>query len=100
MGMEFKQRKKLMFIALELVTGKCAPLECAKDSNLVQWMQNKILTQEGLYEALDSRCGEGCKLEMIEVLKIAISCTNHVPASRPAMRNVVKWLEDIATKCS
>ena len=89
-------------VLLELVTGKRAadPLEPLEGTNLVQWVQNRVVASKGLCEILDSKCGMDSQNEMKEVLKIAIMCTSSIPTSRPSMHKVVKMLEDIASKSS
>ncbi len=92
-------------VLLELVTGKRAadPLEPLEGTTLVQWVHNRVnsvVTSKDLCEILDSKCRMGSQSEMIQVLEIALSCTNTMPMSRPSMREVVKMLEDIVSKSS
>lgn len=81
---------------MELVTEKHAsgPSKCVDRTNLVQWLHNKVFTQKGLEEVLDSKCGANSKIDMIQLSRIALSCTNYMPTSRPSMREVVILLQD------
>jgi len=86
-------------VLLELVTGKRAADASGVDgTNLVQWVHSRVVEPKRLCEIIDSKCGMSSQSEMIQVLKIAILCTNDMPSKRPSMREVVKSLGDMAQK--
>lgn len=67
--------------------------------NLVQWVYNKVFTPKELYEILNSKCGMSVQNEMVQILKIAMSCICYMPVSCTSMREVVKLLLGMACKC-
>jgi len=88
-------------VLLELVTGKCAidpTIYGLAGTNLVQWVRDKVLTPEGLFEILDTNCEISSREDMIAPLRIAILCTSFMPSRRPSMHGVVTLLMDIAPK--
>ncbi|GLJ17331.1 hypothetical protein SUGI_0300950 [Cryptomeria japonica] len=87
-------------VLLELVTGK-QPVEpeFGDNNNIVFWISQKICSQQGSFEVLDSRISKYFDEEMIKVLKIAVRCTFKLPRLRPTMREVVQMLLE-ADPCS
>ncbi|GLJ17334.1 hypothetical protein SUGI_0300990, partial [Cryptomeria japonica] len=87
-------------VLLELVTGK-QPVEpeFGDSKHIVFWISQKICSQQGPFEVLDSRISKYFEEEMIKVLKIAVRCTFEVPTLRPSMREVVQMLLE-ADPCS
>lgn len=82
-------------VLLELITGR-GPIETefGENKNIVSWTSGKILKSEDLIAVLDSKISKSFKDQMIQVLKIAVSCTHKLPALRPSMREVVQMLLD------
>ena len=84
---------------MELITGK-KPVEeeFGENKNIVYWVSNKVESKE-LNKVFDKRLRDTFKLEMIEVLRIAIRCTFKTSANRPTMKEVVQLLIE-ANPCS
>jgi len=82
-------------VLLELITGR-RPIEpeFGENNDIVSWTSGKIYEREDAIVVLDSNISKSFKKEMIQVLKIAVSCTNKLPALRPSMREVVQMLLD------
>lgn len=80
-------------VLMELITGK-KPVEeeFGDNKNIISWVSNKEDTKEGATEVLDKRLSESFNDEMIQVLRIAIRCTNKSPTIRPTMKEVVQLL--------
>ena len=87
-------------VLLELVTGKGTvdPIVFGEGGDLVGWVNNKVQTQEGLYEILDPNCEKSSQEDMIAFLRVAMLCTSFMPTSRPSMREVVAFLTRAAPK--
>ncbi|KAG0583517.1 hypothetical protein KC19_3G143200 [Ceratodon purpureus] len=87
-------------VLLELVTGKRAvdSSTFGEVADLVQWVNNKVQTQEGLCDVLDPNCEKSSQEDMIAFLRVAILCTTFMPSSRPSMREVVTLLIKAAPK--
>jgi serine/threonine protein kinase len=84
-------------VLLELLTGRAPvqPLELGGD--LVTWVKNYIRDNSLCPGILDKNLGlqdQGVVDHMIEVLKIALLCTNLSPYERPPMRHVVVMLSE------
>ena len=87
-------------VLLELVTGKRAiePSVFGEETDLVGWVNNKVQTQEGLHEILDSNCLQSSLKDMIAFLRVAMLCTSFMPTSRPSMREAAALLLKAAPK--
>ncbi|KAI8008401.1 L-type lectin-domain containing receptor kinase S.4 [Camellia lanceoleosa] len=82
-------------LLLEVVCGR-RPIEVKalpEELILVDWVWDKW--KEGdLLEVVDSRLGgEYDESEVVVVLKLGLMCSNNLPAKRPTMRQVVRYLE-------
>lgn len=82
-------------VLLELITGK-RPIEpeFGENKDIVYWTSNKIYEKEDALVVLDSKISKSFKEEMLRTLRIAVSCTDKLPALRPSMREVVQMLQD------
>lgn len=80
-------------VLMELLTGR-KPIEAEfrEDGNIIYWISTMLGHKEGVIEVLDKRVSEFFKDDMIEVLKIAIRCTDKIPGNRPNMSEVVQLL--------
>lgn len=84
-------------VLLELVTGK-RPIDPEYgEKDLVMWACN-TLDQKGVDHVLDSRLDPCFKEEICRVLNIGLICTSPLPINRPAMRRVVKMLQEVSTE--
>ncbi|XP_061341596.1 receptor-like protein kinase HSL1 [Gastrolobium bilobum] len=84
-------------VILELVTGK-RPIDPEfGDKDLVMWTCT-TLDQKGVDHVLDSRLDSCFKEEICKVLNIGLMCTSPLPINRPAMRRVVKMLQEVGTE--
>lgn len=84
-------------VILELVTGR-KPIDPEfGEKDLVMWACN-TLDQKGVDHVLDSRLDSGFKEEICKVLNIGLMCTSPLPINRPAMRRVVKMLQEVGTQ--
>ena len=82
-------------VLLELVTGKPPVDPEFGEKDLVKWVCS-TLEQKGVERVLDSRLDMGLfKDEMVRVLQIGLLCTSSLPINRPAMRRVVKMLQEV-----
>eukprot|EP00252_Welwitschia_mirabilis_P007403 TRINITY_DN1870_c0_g1_i8.p1 TRINITY_DN1870_c0_g1~~TRINITY_DN1870_c0_g1_i8.p1 ORF type:complete len:982 (+),score=73.04 TRINITY_DN1870_c0_g1_i8:121-3066(+) len=83
-------------VLLELVTGKKAiEEEFGENGNIVAWVCMKINDGKGdVLSVLDTRICRAFREEMLQVLKVGMSCTKKLPSLRPSMREVVKLLLD------
>ncbi|KAK4750519.1 hypothetical protein SAY87_004001 [Trapa incisa] len=81
-------------VLMELVTGK-QPMEAefGERNDIVSWISGQLKTIESLSGLVDSRIPEKSRDEAIEVLRIAMLCTIHLPSQRPTMRAVVQMLD-------
>ncbi|CAO2175252.1 unnamed protein product [Urochloa humidicola] len=83
-------------VLLELVTGKPPVDPEFGEKDLVKWVCSTA-EQKGVDHVLDSRVADmaGFKDEMVRVLNIALLCASSLPINRPAMRRVVKMLQEV-----
>ncbi|CAO2194385.1 unnamed protein product [Urochloa humidicola] len=83
-------------VLLELVTGKPPVDPEFGEKDLVKWVCCTV-EQKGVEHVLDSRVDDmaGFKDEMVRVLNIALLCASSLPINRPAMRRVVKMLQEV-----
>ena len=82
-------------VLLELVTGKPPVDPEFGEKDLVKWVCS-ALEQKGVEHVLDSRLDMGLfKDEMVRVLQIGLLCASSLPINRPAMRRVVKMLQEV-----
>ncbi|KAK7412390.1 hypothetical protein VNO78_03846 [Psophocarpus tetragonolobus] len=61
------------------------------------WACNK-LDQKGVDHVIDSRLDSCFKEEICKVLNIGFMCTSPLPINRPAMRRVVKMLQEVGSQ--
>lgn len=82
-------------VLMELVTGK-RPIEpeFGESKDIVNWVYSKMDSRDSMLTVVDPKISEILKEDALKVLKIAIHCTNKIPAFRPSMRVVVQMLEE------
>ncbi|TKY71753.1 Receptor protein kinase HSL1 [Spatholobus suberectus] len=84
-------------VILELVTGR-RPIDPEfGEKDLVMWACT-TLDQKGVEHVLDSRLDSCFKEEICKVFNIGLMCTSPLPINRPAMRRVVKMLQEVGTE--
>ncbi|CAJ1961774.1 unnamed protein product [Sphenostylis stenocarpa] len=84
-------------VVLELVTGR-RPIDPEfGEKDLVMWACT-TLDQKGVDHVIDSRLDSCFKEEICKVLNIGLMCTSPLPINRPAMRRVVKMLQEVSTE--
>lgn len=83
-------------VILELVTGRRPVDPEFGEKDLVKWVCTTI-DQKGVDHVLDSRLDSCFKEEICKVLNIGLMCTSPLPINRPAMRRVVKMLQEAGT---
>ncbi|CAL4978835.1 unnamed protein product [Urochloa decumbens] len=82
-------------VLLELVTGKPPVDPEFGEKDLVKWVCSTV-EQKGVEHVVDSRLDmAGFKEEMVRVLNIGLLCASSLPINRPAMRRVVKMLQEV-----
>lgn len=81
-------------VLLELVTGKPPVDPEFGEKDLVKWVCSTI-DQKGVDHVLDSRLDMAFKEEISRVLNIGLICASSLPINRPAMRRVVKMLQEV-----
>lgn len=86
-------------VLLEILTTKL-PVDEAFDEgvDLVKWVHNAPSRGETPEQILDARLSTvsfGWRKEMLAALKIALLCTDSIPAKRPKMKKVVEMLQEI-----
>ncbi|KAM0843982.1 hypothetical protein ACQ4PT_057360 [Festuca glaucescens] len=81
-------------VLLELVTGKPPVDPEFGEKDLVKWVCSTI-DQKGVEPVLDSRLDMAFKEEISRVLNIGLICASSLPINRPAMRRVVKMLQEV-----
>ncbi|CAO2205004.1 unnamed protein product [Urochloa humidicola] len=82
-------------VLLELVTGKPPVDPEFGEKDLVKWVCSTV-EQKGVEHVLDSRLDmAGFKDEIVRVLNIGLLCASSLPINRPAMRRVVKMLQEV-----
>lgn len=83
-------------VLMELVTGK-RPIEpeYGENMDIVSWVSSNLKCRESVMRLMDPRIVQDHTREQaIEVLRIAIRCTERLPSLRPTMRRVVQMLEE------
>ncbi|XP_044460801.1 receptor-like protein kinase HSL1 [Mangifera indica] len=81
-------------VILELVTGKRPVDPEFGEKDLVKWVCT-TLDQKGLEHVLDPKLDSCFKEDICKVLNIGLLCTSPLPINRPAMRRVVKMLQEV-----
>ncbi|KAF8649525.1 hypothetical protein HU200_064280 [Digitaria exilis] len=82
-------------VLLELVTGKPPVDPEFGEKDLVKWVCS-TMEQKGVDHVLDSRLDIGeFREEIVRVLNIGLVCASSLPINRPAMRRVVKMLQEV-----
>ncbi|KAL6141426.1 hypothetical protein ACLB2K_059714 [Fragaria x ananassa] len=86
-------------ILLEILTTKL-PVDEAFDEgvDLVKWVHTAPMRGETPEQILDARLSTvsfGWRKEMLAALKIALLCTDSIPAKRPKMKKIVEMLQEI-----
>jgi serine/threonine protein kinase len=81
-------------VLLELVTGKPPVDPEFGEKDLVKWVCS-TMEQKGVEHVLDSRLDMGFREEIVRVLNIGLLCASSLPINRPAMRRVVKMLQEV-----
>ncbi|KQK17286.1 tyrosine-sulfated glycopeptide receptor 1 [Brachypodium distachyon] len=82
-------------VLLELLTGR-RPVEVGRQSgDLVGWV-TRMRAEGKQAEALDPRL-KGDEAQMLYVLDLACLCVDAMPFSRPAIQEVVSWLDNVDT---
>ncbi|KAI8543470.1 hypothetical protein RHMOL_Rhmol08G0221000 [Rhododendron molle] len=82
-------------LLLELVTGKrpTDPSFVKQGLNVVGWM-NTLLRENRLVDVVDRRCTDSDAETVEAIIEIAVKCTNANPDDRPAMQQVLQFLEE------
>ncbi|XP_061951026.1 probable LRR receptor-like serine/threonine-protein kinase At4g30520 isoform X2 [Populus nigra] len=83
-------------LLIELITGMRA-LEFGKTVNqkgaMLEWVK-KVQQEKKMEELVDKELGSNfCRIEVGEMLQVALLCTQFLPAHRPKMSDVVRMLE-------
>ncbi|AQL09540.1 MDIS1-interacting receptor like kinase 1 [Zea mays] len=83
-------------VLMELLTGR-RPVEpeYGESQDIVGWIRERLRSNSGVEELLDSGVGgrvDHVREEMLLVLRIAVLCTAKSPKDRPTMRDVVIML--------
>ncbi|KAE8789675.1 hypothetical protein D1007_36104 [Hordeum vulgare] len=82
-------------VLLELVTGRRPVHICPRSKELVKWVQEMRSKGEQI-EVLDPALrGTGYEEQMLKVVEVACQCVNHNPGMRPAIQEVVAFLNSI-----
>lgn len=84
-------------VILELVTGRRPMDPEFGEKDLVKWVCT-TLDQKGMDHVVDSRLDSCYKEDIRKVLNIGLMCTSPLPINRPAMRRVVKMLQEIGSE--
>ena len=80
-------------VILELVTGRRPTDPEFGDKDLVKWVSTTI-DQKGIDHVVDSKLESKYKEEIRQILDIGLLCAGLLPINRPAMRKVVKLLQE------
>ncbi|QHN81004.1 hypothetical protein S83_068947 [Arachis hypogaea] len=83
-------------VILELVSGRRPVDPEFGEKDLVSWVCT-TLDQKGVEHVVDSRLDSSFKQDICKVLNIGLVCTSPLPINRPAMRRVVKMLQELGT---
>uniref|UniRef100_A0A0D9UYV2 non-specific serine/threonine protein kinase n=1 Tax=Leersia perrieri TaxID=77586 RepID=A0A0D9UYV2_9ORYZ len=86
-------------VLLELVTGKPPVDPEFGEKDLVKWVCSTI-DQKGVEHVLDSKLDMTFKDEINRVLNIGLLCASSLPINRPAMRRVVKMLQEVRAEAT
>ncbi|KAL3841256.1 hypothetical protein ACJIZ3_025847 [Penstemon smallii] len=88
-------------VLLEILTTRLPVDEAFGEGiDLVKWVHTASVRGETPEQILDSRLSTvsfAWRKEMLAALKIALLCTDSVPAKRPKMKNVVEMLQEIGS---
>ncbi|KAL5772345.1 hypothetical protein ACOSQ2_012269 [Xanthoceras sorbifolium] len=84
-------------VILELVTGRLPNDPEFGEKDLVKWVCT-TLDQKGVDHVIDSKFDSCFKEEICKVLNIGLLCTSPLPINRPAMRRVVKMLQEVGAE--
>ncbi|KAF7803405.1 receptor-like protein kinase HSL1 [Senna tora] len=84
-------------VILELVTGRRPMDPEFGEKDLVKWVCI-TLDQKGVDHVIDSRLDSCYKDDIRKVLNIGLMCTSPLPINRPAMRRVVKMLQEMGSE--
>ncbi|KAK1409448.1 hypothetical protein QVD17_35974 [Tagetes erecta] len=82
-------------LLLEVVCGRrpTEPKALPEELILVDWVWDKW-TKEVVLEVVDSKLkGEFDEVEVLLVIKLGLMCSSNAPSARPAMRQVLRYLE-------
>ena len=80
-------------VILELVTGRRPTDPEFGEKDLVKWVSTTI-DQKGIDHVIDPTLGSKYKEEISKILDIGLLCAGLLPINRPAMRKVVKLLQE------
>lgn len=80
-------------VILELVTGRLPVDPEFGEKDLVKWVCT-TLDQKGVDHVIDAKLDSCYKEEICKLLNIGLLCTSPLPINRPAMRRVVKLLQE------
>nr|GFA40988.1 tyrosine-sulfated glycopeptide receptor 1 [Tanacetum cinerariifolium] len=87
-------------VMLELLSGR-RPMEIFRPEGsreLVMWVQ-QLRIQGKQNEVFDLvLTGNGCEVEMFQVLDVACKCVNETPSKRLSINEVVDWLHSVGSK--
>lgn len=84
-------------VILELVTGRRPVDPKFGEKDLVKWVCT-TLDQKGIDHVLDPKLDSCFKDEICKALNIGLLCTSPLPINRPAMRRVVKMLQEVSAE--
>lgn len=84
-------------VILELVTGRLPVDPEFGEKDLVKWVCS-TLDQKGVDHVLDPKLDSCFKEAICKVLNIGLLCTSPLPINRPAMRRVVKLLQEVGAE--
>lgn len=86
-------------ILLEILTTRLPADEAFDEgTDLVKWVHSAPIRGETPEQILDARLSTVSftwRKEMLAVLKVALLCTDNIPAKRPKMKKVVEMLQEI-----
>ena len=80
-------------VILELVTGRLPTDPEFEDVGFVKWVST-TLDQKGIDHVIDPKLESKYKEVISNILGIGLLCTGSLPVSRPAMRKVVRLLQE------
>ncbi|KAJ3670211.1 hypothetical protein LUZ60_010535 [Juncus effusus] len=86
-------------VLLEILTSKLPVDESFEEGiDLVKWVNGSLVRGETPEQIMDPRLSTvsfGWRKQMLEVLKVAMLCTDHTPSKRPKMKKVVEMLNEV-----